>query len=92
MKIIHSWNEEFLELRVVMAVPEEEDAMETFHKYVKERVMWLLDVSAREAEKSLADETDEVHYNGENGVASIVYGDYTEFLRLEDVPETPGKD
>lgn len=85
MKQILSWNEECLDLRVVTVIPDD-DAERVFRNYVTERTMKLLGVTLEEAHKLMEEEdweTDAVHYN--DGNASIDYGDYCEFMSLEDV-------
>ena len=89
MKQILSWNEEYLDLRVAESLEEDgQPAKDRFRSYVKERAKALLDASDEEIEQMLENETDCLHYNDDTDepAASILYNDYTEFLKMVDVP------
>ena len=89
MKQILSWNEEYLDLRVAESFEEDgQPAKDRFRSYVKERAKALLDASDEEIEQMLENETDCLHYNDDTDepAASILYNDYTEFLKMVDVP------
>ena len=94
MKQILTWNEEYLDLNVVMVIPDE-NAEQRFRDYVTERAAFLLGIAPEDAARMLGEDDEKnweeqpLHYF--TGNASIDYGDYCEWLSLEDVPVLAGE-
>lgn len=88
MKILMTWNDEYLDLNAEM-IPHSENHIEFFHQRFKKRVMELLSVDEKEAEEIMDMEDESVCYNIVNGVCSgvIGFGDCEERLQTLELAE-----
>lgn len=88
MKQIISFNDEYQNLCVASVIPDNEDPVEAFRSFIRQRIMGLLSVSADEAEELInGSNTDEVSYNDDPLCAAITFSSDSEYLSVEDVPE-----
>ena len=89
MKQILSYNEELQNLCVACTVRDNEDPAMVFRAFVKQRITELLSVSAEEAEELIKGSSpDEVSFNDDPLCAVITFSSDSEYLSLEDVPES----
>ena len=88
MKQIISFNEGYQNLCVASVIPDNEDPVEAFRSFIRQRIMGLLSVSADEAEELInGSNPDEVSYNDDPLCAAITFSSDSEYLSVEDVPE-----